>query len=280
MKNNFWKKFNDDEMFRNKTILSLVFIVGIIALVLNVKSLGNLLSDPLKDKKEESLDNLYKVYNELKSSGRLVEGENTTPTNEEIKNSVDSVIKNDGTDTDGDGITDYDEVNIFSTSMYLKDSDGDGLSDDKEIKNGTNPNCAEGTNCSGVGSAAVGNPDSYIINIDSLDINKIREELKKIAPESVKSMVDTMTDEQVRTVFTELYKTQNTNTTSSSGSSLKYVDELKSKLPEFTPQQISMMKDMDEPEIVDILVESGIAEKSFLSQFKSGQIKNIVLGLE
>ena len=280
MKNNFWKKFNDDEMFRNKTILSLVFVVGIVALVLNVKSLGNLLSDPLKDKNKESLDNLYKVYNELKSSGRLVEDKNTTPTDEEIKSSIDSVVKNDGTDTDGDGITDYDEINIFSTSMYLKDSDGDGLSDDKEIKNGTNPNCAEGTNCSGVSSTAISNTDSSIMNVDSLDINKIREELKKIAPESVKSMVDTMTDEQVRTVFAELYKTQNTNTTSGSGSSLKYVDELKLKLPEFTPQQISMMKDMDEQEIVDILVESGIAEKSFLSQFKSGQVKNIVLGLE
>lgn len=283
MKNNIFKKFNEDENFRNKIILSFVVIISIVALILNFKNLGNIMNNSLKDKDEESLKKMYSIYDELKRSGKLVDDTITNTSDTNINTNVDTTIKNDGTDTDGDGISDYDEVNIFSTSMYLKDSDGDGITDDKEIKNGTNPNCAEGTQCNitttgtidaslyGYGTNNIG------IDIDSLDISKIREELKKIAPDSVKSMVDTMTDDQVKTIFKQLYESQNSTSISNTVSSIDYIDELKKKLPEFTPQQISMMKDMEESEIVDILVESGIVDKTFLLQFKSGEIKNTVL---
>ncbi|MGB0757665.1 MAG: hypothetical protein ACPGO5_04385 [Patescibacteria group bacterium] len=52
------------------------------------------------------------------------------------------------TDTDGDGLPDNLEENVYNTSMYLADSDSDGLSDSEEISRGTNPNCPEGYNCS------------------------------------------------------------------------------------------------------------------------------------
>ncbi len=51
-------------------------------------------------------------------------------------------------DTDGDGLTDYQETNIYQTSIYLKDSDSDGLDDNIEIARGSNPNCPEGQDCS------------------------------------------------------------------------------------------------------------------------------------
>ena len=50
-------------------------------------------------------------------------------------------------DTDGDGLTDYDELNIFGTGSYLADSDSDGLDDKLEITRGTDPLCAAGQNC-------------------------------------------------------------------------------------------------------------------------------------
>jgi Bacterial TSP3 repeat len=50
-------------------------------------------------------------------------------------------------DTDGDGLSDYDEVNIYHTSPYLKDTDSDGIPDGVEIKNGTDPNCPQGQTC-------------------------------------------------------------------------------------------------------------------------------------
>ncbi|MEI6835385.1 MAG: hypothetical protein WCK59_00995 [Candidatus Falkowbacteria bacterium] len=51
-------------------------------------------------------------------------------------------------DSDGDGLSDYDEINIYKTSPYLEDTDGDGISDFQEVKNGTDPLCAAGTDCS------------------------------------------------------------------------------------------------------------------------------------
>jgi hypothetical protein len=51
-------------------------------------------------------------------------------------------------DTDGDGLSDYDEINIYHTSPYLEDTDGDGINDKQEIIQGTDPNCATGADCS------------------------------------------------------------------------------------------------------------------------------------
>lgn len=57
-------------------------------------------------------------------------------------------------DTDGDGLTDYDEINKYQTSPYLADSDSDGVDDKTEVMRGTNPNCPEGQQCFNVAPAA------------------------------------------------------------------------------------------------------------------------------
>jgi hypothetical protein len=50
-------------------------------------------------------------------------------------------------DTDGDGLLDWDELNIHGTSPYLIDSDSDTIEDNVEISQGTDPNCPEGRTC-------------------------------------------------------------------------------------------------------------------------------------
>ncbi len=42
-------------------------------------------------------------------------------------------------DTDGDGITDYDELYVYRTSPYLSDTDGDGFLDNEELASGNDP---------------------------------------------------------------------------------------------------------------------------------------------
>lgn len=276
-KNSIFVKFNNDENFRNKTILSFIFLIGVVAIFLNIKSLKSLISDPLIDKDKESIKKLYETYDNLKAQGKITE-DNTTSTPTSTDNTT-NVIKNDGTDTDGDGISDYDEKNVFGTSMYLKDSDGDGINDSDEIKNGTDPNCATGKVCSGgaITTTIDNTSTNTTIDVNSLDISKVREELKKIAPESVRSMVDTMTDEQVRTIFSTLYEQSKTSTATTT-SNKDYINTLKAKLPNFTPQQISMMNDMEDAEIKEILIESGVADEALLSQFKEGELKSTVLG--
>jgi hypothetical protein len=53
-------------------------------------------------------------------------------------------------DTDHDGISDYDETNLYGTSPYLADSDSDGIDDRTELLNGSDPNCPQGKKCSSV----------------------------------------------------------------------------------------------------------------------------------
>ncbi len=50
-------------------------------------------------------------------------------------------------DTDGDGLSDYDEIYLYGTSPYLADTDGDGISDYDEIMAGTDPLCPAGQDC-------------------------------------------------------------------------------------------------------------------------------------
>jgi hypothetical protein len=71
-------------------------------------------------------------------------------------------------DTDKDGISDWEEINIYGTSAYLADTDSDGISDYDEIQAGADPNCAEGSSCDA-------NQVSPSIDID------IEEELNRLS---------------------------------------------------------------------------------------------------
>lgn len=59
-------------------------------------------------------------------------------------------------DTDGDSLSDYDELSLYKTSPYLEDTDGDEIKDGEEIKNGANPNCPKGRTCSGLEETPAG----------------------------------------------------------------------------------------------------------------------------
>src|SRR3989338_5383798 len=52
-------------------------------------------------------------------------------------------------DTDKDGINDFDELYVYTTSPYLADTDSDGTPDAKEIAEGTDPVCPKGKVCGG-----------------------------------------------------------------------------------------------------------------------------------
>ncbi len=55
-------------------------------------------------------------------------------------------------DTDNDGLSDWDELQLYNTSPYLEDTDSDGYSDGEEVKSGNDPNCPQGRVCGAVGN--------------------------------------------------------------------------------------------------------------------------------
>lgn len=101
-------------------------------------------------------------------------------------------------DTDRDGLNDFDELYVYTTSIYLADTDSDGLTDKEEVDNGKNPLCAEGEECGGItdgDSAVVSNISSTlkIMGVSSdlgeapADINAILQDpaqIKKLLSEA------------------------------------------------------------------------------------------------
>ncbi len=65
-------------------------------------------------------------------------------------------------DTDKDGLNDYEELYMYSTSPYLADSDSDKRSDALEIEEGTDPLCPEGKSCSDTEFASGVTPSSTV----------------------------------------------------------------------------------------------------------------------
>ena len=89
-------------------------------------------------------------------------------------------------DTDGDGLTDGDEVATYGTDPLVEDSDGDGVSDGDEVTNGTEPTVANGLSLfkddfqnDDVGlepdAAPFGLPDGDTLRIIDLDPSGIAE---------------------------------------------------------------------------------------------------------
>jgi hypothetical protein len=104
-------------------------LIGASALVLGVMNMNHTISTPMQAD-----------LNATQALTDAVNGVNAN-TNADIE-----ALKN--KDTDLDGLSDYDELYVYHTSPYIKDSDSDGIPDGVEVKNGTDPNCPEGQDCS------------------------------------------------------------------------------------------------------------------------------------
>lgn len=109
-----------------KVTYSFIGLIGVLTLVLGFISLGRVIQNPAKQTQIARLKALQQAS---------------------ISSYADSdeALKNQ--DTDGDSLSDFDELYIYGTSPYLPDSDSDGLTDAQELESGNDPNCPTGQNC-------------------------------------------------------------------------------------------------------------------------------------
>ncbi len=127
-------------------------------------------------------------------------------------------------DTDSDGLSDFDELNIYNTSPYLPDTDSDGLSDFDEINQGTDPNCAKGAVCDNAFFKLENNndfenlkPETETVNnvFEGMDLNNPDpERLRKILLDTgqlTKEQLDKISDKDLITVFRESISEVDTN---------------------------------------------------------------------
>jgi hypothetical protein len=135
-------------------------------------------------------------------------------------------------DTDLDGLSDYDEVNLYKTSPYLEDTDGDGFSDLDEIKLGKDPLCAEGTDCTiANGSVVVQSTSTTNVVTDTNPADNIDQTLLTKAlngegtPDTMRQIllqaggdpeqIKLLTDNDLMSLYQDVLKSQNLNTATS-----------------------------------------------------------------
>ncbi len=126
-------------------------------------------------------------------------------------------------DTDQDGLTDYDEINMYGTSPYLPDTDSDGYSDAEEINSGNDPNCPIGADCrtqrideensssvqpfeelaAPVPEELYGQQGVDILNLNNNDLRVILLESGQLT----KDQLDSITDEQLQAIYQETINT-------------------------------------------------------------------------
>ncbi|MDX9893777.1 MAG: thrombospondin type 3 repeat-containing protein [Patescibacteria group bacterium] len=98
-------------------------------------------------------------------------------------------------DTDLDGLSDYDELNLYFTSPYLPDTDSDGIRDDQEIARGTDPNCPQGTDCY---APTVSDLVQDVSPDQAEEIDIRAEAIKQTAPAENPLLSGDLTIEQIR----------------------------------------------------------------------------------
>ena len=107
------------------------------------------------------------------------------------------------TDTDGDGLNDYDELNVFRTSPYLADSDSDGFDDNQEIKSGNDPNCPTDKNCGRAVDTGVNNPLVASDLTDDLPFEDAGLGITVTGEDDVQALLGQLTNEDIRTALLE-----------------------------------------------------------------------------
>lgn len=110
-------------------------------------------------------------------------------------------------DTDGDGLSDYDELNRYGASPYLKDSDGDGVDDKAEVARGSDPNCPEGQNCfagnSASADASAGGVPQLQTSVANPAINITPDYIRQLMKQNgaTDAQLSSLTDEQLMAEF-------------------------------------------------------------------------------
>ncbi|MFH1433556.1 MAG: hypothetical protein ABIG32_01530, partial [Candidatus Uhrbacteria bacterium] len=123
--------------FEQKVGILLLFVLGVGGLILGVRFMGRHLERPF--------------YNVKYYDGPAYVSADEREAEEIATQRI--------SDTDEDGISDYDELYVYKSSPYLADSDSDGFNDYEEIFSGNDPNCPQGKECGFYHSAdAVGSP--------------------------------------------------------------------------------------------------------------------------
>ncbi len=198
-------------------------------------------------------------------------------------------------DTDGDGLSDYDEINVYSASPYLKDSDGDGVDDKTEVLRGTDPNCPEGQNCfagtdSG-GLASTGTVPQMQTSLATPSINITPDYIRQImkANGATDEQLTALTDDELMAEFNKYLQANpalaselssqgiNVNVgAAQTTSTLAQPNTSNLDLKSLNINSVTDLQNLSGPQIRQLMINSG-ASASVLAQVTDDQLKTMFL---
>ena len=183
---------NSKKDFAPKLVFGVLLVLALLTLIYGFTSLTKNIYGPQSERAEE-LNNLQAEQSDV----------------------INNLLEQQSVDTDGDGLTDYDEQNIYGTSPFMPDTDSDGYTDKQELDAGYDPLCPNGQDCRGVTDNSQTNPDDSDIDFENPDDQNIVDvlpqevvdELNKLTPAEIRQLLlesGQMTQEQLDLVDDEI----------------------------------------------------------------------------
>lgn len=179
-------------------------------------------------------------------------------------------------DSDGDGLTDYEEMYQYKTSRFLEDTDSDGLTDSEEIKNNTDPLCATGKTCNTISANTNSNSNinAAIVTTEDMTPAQLRELLLQSGV--TQEQLDTLDDSELLQYYQATYSSilnsnNNTNNTNGSYSNLLVGN---SNL-NINATSTEDLQNLSAAEIRKLLIETGNVTEEDLKGFTDSDLQTM-----
>lgn len=192
-----------------------------------------------------------------------------------------AVLEQQQTDTDGDGLSDYDEVNTYGTSPYLEDSDSDGFNDKQEIDAGHDPNCAGTDNCFRTDVIGINSNFNTVDAQALLSGNSNPQSLRNLLAQRgfSQDVLDSISDQQLMLVYQQALSGQTPDFNSVNGNGATQTNTTPNNSLDLSQLNISSVDDLKGltgAQIRALMVAEG-APADLLSQISDDQLKSMFL---
>jgi hypothetical protein len=240
---------DDRPAFPHERVNLLLGLVAIGALFLGVWQIRTLIKLPFNTNLPVTTDN-------QNINNAIIEGSNI----EALKNK----------DTDGDGLSDYDEIYIYKTSPYLKDTDSDGYDDKTEVTTGNDPLCPKGQACGPQVNKLSGETTT---TPNQPTAEQIRQFLKNNG--AIDEVLSKYDDAALLKLYKEVAGSDSLPVVTNQSNNNSNLPIASSTAPQLTQEQKDAILKLSGAELRQLLIKNGVAA-STLEKFDDDTVKSIV----
>lgn len=172
-------------------------------------------------------------------------------------------------DTDGDGLSDYEERYIYGTSPYLSDTDSDGVSDYEEIIAGQEALCF-GETCDLENQIEVDNLDLEVPP-KKMSLDELKNTLIEAGYPSEE--VNKLSEDNLNLIYSEVERAVNNENYSYAN-----INNLSQGEEEFIPseEELEQLKNLSIDQIKDLLIQGGATSEQ-LESVPEEELRNLYL---